>query len=137
MKVNVMAPIFLTSGLLNQVRRNSADILTVGSTIGTKSSPTGRQLVYCASKWAIQGVNATLKDSLENTNSRVLLFNPGGMQTRFFDKFKEGVTNTESFMKPLDVAKLMLDALKLPKSVEVSEILINRKKTVKWVVTGD
>lgn len=126
LKVNVMAPIFLTSQLLNLIRKNEADILTLGSTIGTKGS-NGKQWVYSVSKWAVQGIHATLKEYMKDTDCRVILFNPGGMQTEFFDKFKEGITDTKTFMNPVDIAKLMLYTLKLPKNVEVSEILINRK----------
>jgi len=34
----------------------------------------------------------------------------------------------EGYMKPEDLATLMIQILELPKTVEVSEIVINRKK---------
>ena len=64
---------------------------------------------------------------MKKTNSRVIQFNPGGMNTNFFDKFSKNLVDASDFMKPADVAAVMLYTLKLPKQLEVSEIVINRK----------
>ncbi|MDR1026651.1 MAG: SDR family oxidoreductase [Lactobacillus sp.] len=125
MKVNSMAPIFLTSQLLKLIKENEADIINVGSTAGTKGK--SAECIYGASKWALQGVSKSLQDDLAKTKCRVTMFNPGGMQTKLFDKHEEGKVSTAAFMSPRDVAELMLYILKLPKKMEISEILVNKK----------
>lgn len=126
MKVNSLAPIFLTSQLFDLIKKNEADILNVGSTVGLKAYVD--QCAYGTSKWAIRGTSANLTLELAKTRCRVIQFNPGGMVTNFFKKYNgEYVTDPENWMKPEDVAEVMLYTLKLPKQLEVSEITINRK----------
>ncbi len=125
MEVNVMAPILLTSALWSLIKDNEADILNVGSTAGKKGN--AKECVYGASKWAVQGFTQTMQTELKNTKSRVMMFNPGGMNTKFFEKFSHQEKDVSKFMNPKDVADVMLYILKLPKQLEVSEIIINRK----------
>lgn len=127
MKVNLMAPIFLTSKLLGLIKENNADILNVGSTAGTKGNI--KECMYGSSKWGLRGVSKSLQAALANTKCRVMQFNPGGMSTRFFDKFSKGLVDVNAFMNPVDVAGVMLYSLKLPKQIEISEIIINRKSS--------
>lgn len=126
-KVNTLAPIFLTSELFDQIKQNEADIMNVGSTCGTKAGYSG-ETAYTTSKWGIRGTSYTLQAELKNTRCRVIQFNPGGMNTRI--KAKDTgieVSDPENWMKPEDIANVMLDILNLPKQLEVSEITINRK----------
>lgn len=126
-KVNTLAPIFLTSELFNQIKANTADILNVGSTCGTKAGYTG-ETAYTTSKWGIRGTSYTLQAELKKTGCRVIQFNPGGMNTRI--KAKDTgieVSDPENWMKPEDIADVMLYILNLPKQLEVSEITVNRK----------
>ena len=55
---------------------------------------------------------------------------PGGMKTKLFEKALEQdlTNNNEYWMDPKDIASLVLQLLALPKGMEVSEIIINRKK---------
>jgi 3-oxoacyl-[acyl-carrier protein] reductase len=127
MKVNTLAPIFLTSQLFDLITENEADVFNVGSTVGTKACAS--QEAYTASKRALRGVSKTFQIELAKTKCRVIQFNIGGMATRFHEKYNgTKIENPDEWMKPCDIAELMLYLLKLPKQVEVSEILINRKK---------
>ncbi len=126
-KINTLAPIFLISELFNQIKDNSADILNVGSTCGTKAGYTG-ETAYTTSKWGIRGTSYTLQSELKKTGCRVIQFNPGGMNTRI--KAKDTgieVSDPENWMQPEDIADVMFYILNLPKQLEVSEITINRK----------
>lgn len=126
-KVNTLAPIFLTSQLFDLVKQNEADILNVGSTVGTKAYTS--QCAYGASKWALRGVSQNLQVELAKTRCRVIQFNPGGMVTDFFNKYDgRDFGPTDDWMQPKDVADVMYYTLNLPKQLEVSEIMINRKK---------
>lgn len=126
-QVNSLAPIFLISELFSQIKNNNADIVNVGSTCGTKAGYTG-ETAYTTSKWGIRGTSYTLQAELKKTGCRVIQFNPGGMNTRI--KAKDTgveVSDPENWMRPEDIAGVMLYILKLPKQLEVSEITINRK----------
>jgi NAD(P)-dependent dehydrogenase (short-subunit alcohol dehydrogenase family) len=74
MKVNTLAPIFLTSQLFDLIKENEADIMNVGSTVGAKAYK--NQCAYGTSKRAMRGINLNLQTELANTKSRVIGFNP-------------------------------------------------------------
>ncbi|MDR1026478.1 MAG: SDR family NAD(P)-dependent oxidoreductase [Lactobacillus sp.] len=128
MKVNSLAPIFLTSQLFDLIKKNEADVINVGSTVGLKAGALSQQ-AYTTSKWAIRGTSASFEQELAKTKSRVMQFNVGGMNTKFWNKYNGSVIeNPDEWMKPEDVAAVMLYALKLPKQLEISDIAITRKK---------
>ena len=129
MATNVNAPLLLVSFLIDKIKQDEADVLNVVSTAGTKGKKD--HPVYAASKWAERGLTASLKDELEETNCRVISFCPGGMRTNFFVSSVGHDQSEEDWMKPEDVAKLIKQILELPKNMEVSEIIINRKSPVR------
>lgn len=127
MKINVLAPIFLVTELITLIKESEADILNVGSTIGTKEGYPD-QIAYTTSKWAMRGTSYNLQVELKKHNCRVIQFNVGGMNTRMHTKWTgKVIEHPEEWMNPADIADLMVYLLKLPKMIEVSEIIINRK----------
>lgn len=127
MKINTIAPMFLSAQLMKLIKENEADIINVGSTVGTKQGYLD-QLAYTTSKWAIRGTSYNLQLELKKYNCRVIQFNVGGMNTRMHEKYNgTKIENPDEWMNPEDIAELMLNILNLPKKVEVSEITINRK----------
>ena len=125
-KLNVIAPIYLVSELSDLIKMNEADIVNVGSTVGSKAYE--NQAAYGASKWAVRGLNQNLQLEFKNTKCRVIGFNPGGFKSNFFEK-ATGVDNNDwsGWMTPDDIAKFILQILELPKNMEVSDIILNRK----------
>lgn len=127
MKINTIAPIFLTAQLIHLIKKSKADILNVGSTIGTKAGYPD-QIAYTTSKWAMRGTSYNLQLELKNENCRVIQLNVGGMNTRMHTKWTgREIEHPEEWMDPADIANLMLYLLNLPKNIEISEITINRK----------
>lgn len=125
-KINTIAPIYLTSNLFDLIKENEADVMNVGSTVGTKAYLD--QCAYGTSKWAMRGTSLNFQLELAKTRCRVIQFNPGGMNTEIFKKYNGSIIeNPKDWMNPKDVAEMMLYILKLPKQLEVSEITINRK----------
>lgn len=128
MRINLLAPIFLTSQLMTLIKQSQTDILNVGSTCGTKAGYP-EQLAYTTSKWGIRGTSYKLQEELKKYKNRVIQFNVGGMNTRIFAKYSgKEIENPEEWMNPVEIAKLMFYLLSLPKQIEVSDITINRKK---------
>ena len=132
---NIEAAIMLVSRLHNRIHHDGTDIVNVASTAGLKGNP--NEAAYVASKWALRGFSATLQTELKDTSSRVISFCPGGMQTGLFDKAptKGGSPDTSEWMKPSDVAHCLKQLLDLPKNIEVSEIILNKK--IPKVVKGN
>ena len=127
MKINSIAPMFLTSQLMDLIKKNEADIINVGSTIGLKQGYED-QLAYTTSKWALRGTSYNLQLELKKYNCRVIQLNVGGMNTRMHEKYTGNkIENPDAWMNPRDIADIMLYSLKIPKKVEISEITINRK----------
>jgi len=125
-KINTIGLMFITSQLFNLIKENEADVLNVSSKAGTQT--TDNHFVYGSSKWAVVGASKHLRDELKGTKSRVIDFEPGGIATNLFNKyFNDDSKDFSHLMNPIEVAQLMFYILNLPKSIEVSEILINRK----------
>ncbi|CAN5657529.1 SDR family oxidoreductase [soil metagenome] len=127
--VNVEAAILLVSALTDKIKQDGTDIVNVSSTVGTKGYID--QAAYGASKWALRGFSANLQAELKDTNSRVISFMPGGFKSKLFEKAtgNDNTTNEGEWMRPADVAQFMKQILDLPKNMEVSEVVINRKQT--------
>lgn len=130
MAINVRATIMITSGLAEKIKSDEADVLIVVSTAATKGNPA--HATYAASKWAQLGYGKSLQNELKKTRSRVINFCPGGMKTKFFEK-DSGNDSTEDgdyWMDPADIAKLIKQLVDLPKGIEVSDIIVNRKTLI-------
>ncbi len=123
--VNIISQIRTTAGLFDNIKKNKADIINIGSTLAFKAYE--EQCVYGSSKWAMRGFTKNLQVELADTESRVIDFNPGGMRTQLFKKATGIDVNPNKYMDPKDIAKLLFYIFSLPKNVEVSEIIINRK----------
>lgn len=130
MKVNSVAPMFLISQLFELIKKNEADIVNVGSTVGLKSGPMN-QMGYTTSKWAIRGTSANIEAELKNTPCRVIQFNAGGMYTRFIEKYngqKISDADPKDWIAPKDMAEVLLYTLEVPKNIEISDIVVSRKR---------
>jgi NADP-dependent 3-hydroxy acid dehydrogenase YdfG len=125
--VNIKSQILLISKLYERIVKDKTDIVNVSSTIGLKAYT--NQAVYGASKWAVRGFSKNLQEEFKGKPNRIISFCPGGFKTKLFEK-ATGVDNTENgenWMKPEDLALFIKQILDLPKNIEVSEVIINRK----------
>lgn len=123
--VNVRAPMLLVSGLFDRLKQDRADIINVSSTVGLKAY--ADQAAYGASKWAMRGFSQNLQIELKDTN-RVISFCIGGFNSDIAKKVTgKDIVDPENWMNPEDIAAFMAQIAALPKNMEVSEIVINRK----------
>lgn len=124
---NIRGLLLLTSGIMDKIKQDGTDIVNIASSVGMKAY--ADQAAYGVSKWAMRGFSANLQLELKDFPSRVISFCPGGFKTKLFEK-ATGVDNTSDgseWMSAGDVAKCLKQLLELPKNMEVSEIVINRK----------
>jgi len=128
MDTNLKAPMLMTSSLMSKIKRDGADVVYVSSTYGLKPGPD--ESAYTASKWGLRGFCASVQQELKSYPSRVISFCPGAFDSKIFIK-ATGTDNSATkgpMMTPSDVARLIKQVLDLPKIMEVSEIVINRKQ---------
>ena len=124
--VNVTGPMLLVSRLTERLKTDSADVLNVASTVGTKAYKD--QASYGSSKWAMRGFSQNLQVEFKDTNVRVISFCVGGFRSNIAKKVTgESLPDPENWMDPAEVASFMKTILDLPKNMEVSEIIINRR----------
>ena len=129
--VNARAPILLTGGLLERIKKDQADVVNVVSKAGTVGSKD--YAVYSASKWAERGFTDSLREELKDSLCRVIGFYPGGISTQIFakDTGKDFTNDGNYWMEPAELAKCIKQLLDLPKGIEVTDIILERKKAYK------
>ncbi len=127
MSTNIKSQILLISNLYQRILKDRTDIVNIASTVGLKGYV--NQAVYGASKWAVRGFSKNLQEEFKGKQNRIISFCPGGFKTKLFEK-ATGIDNTkdgDEWMKPEDLAIFLKQILDLPKNMEVSEVIINRK----------
>lgn len=124
-RLNMLAPLMLVSALKERILQNNADIVNVGSTIGYKAYED--QAAYGTSKWGLRGLSENLRLEFKGTSTRVIHFSPGGFKSKIFEKATGVAPDLSPFMNPDTLAEIVYLAVSLPKSVEISEMIVNRK----------
>ncbi len=129
-KTNVTGPMLLISGLLDRMKKDRSDIINIGATIALKAGGPD-QSTYSTVKWAMRGFTENLQKELKSTQCRVINFLVGGFQSRLHEKVTgEQLDKPEEWMPVEDVAYCLVQLLQMPKSMEISEIVVNRKTNV-------
>lgn len=122
--VNVISHIKLTNALSSTIEKNKGDIVFIGSTACFNSS--ADSLLYSSTKHAVLGFLKSLQVQMKKKDVRVFGVHPGGFQSQFHVKTNTGLSQ-EKLMSSTDLAKMICTLIELPRSMEVSEIIINRK----------
>jgi len=126
-KVNTIGPLYFLSLLFDDIVKNEADILQIGTTSALKQG-FADQLAYTATKYGLRGGSYNIGLELSKTKSRMIYINLGGMNTKMHEKdYGKKLEDPSAWMNPADVAEILLYLLNLPKQIEISEITINRK----------
>ena len=122
-KINVRAPYALTQALLPMLRSRRGQIVFINSSAGLNAGPNVGQ--YSATKFALKAIADSLRQEVNAEGLRVLSVYPGRtatqMQAAIF-KMEGRDYRPEFLMQPDDVAAVILNALILPRSAEVTEI---------------
>lgn len=130
-KVNVRAPFLLTQGLLPLIRKPGGQIVFINSSAGLRAG--ARSSAYSASKHALKAFADSLRDEVNDDGIRVISVYPGRtatpMQRRIFET--EGRDYIpDKLLQANDVADIVIAAMKLPKTAEVTDL--NIRSTQKW-----
>lgn len=123
--INVHAPVLLTQACLPQLRRDAGQVVFVNSSAGLRS--TAGPLAYVAGKHALRCAADILRQDVNAHGIRVLSVFPGRTDTpmqRGVLASERRVAPRESLLRPEDIANMVLAALKLPPSAEVTDIVM-------------
>jgi NADP-dependent 3-hydroxy acid dehydrogenase YdfG len=122
---NVRAPYSLTQALLPELCANSGQIVFVNSSIIAGSRAGLGQ--YASTKRALKGLTDALRAEVNPQGVRVLSVYPGRTATPMQKKIVEekgGAYEPDRLLQPDDVASMIVHALSLPRTAEVTDIWI-------------
>jgi NADP-dependent 3-hydroxy acid dehydrogenase YdfG len=120
---NLRAHYALTQALLPLLRKRHGQIVFINSSAGLRSPATVGQ--FSATQHALRAVADSLRDEVNADGIRVLSVYPGRTATpRMAALFeKEGRPyRAEVLMQPEDIAAMVIQALSLPRTAEVTDI---------------
>jgi NADP-dependent 3-hydroxy acid dehydrogenase YdfG len=123
--VNVRAPYLLTQLLLPAIIAGRGQIVFVNSSAGLNARKGAAQ--YAATKHALRGLANSLREEVNEHGVRVLSVFPGRtagrMQAAVFEREKRPY-DPALLLQPDDVASIVVHALELPRTAEVTDINI-------------
>ena len=124
-KINVRAPYILTRCLLPIMRSSKGQIVFINSSVGLNARAGVGQ--YAATKHALKAIADALREEINADGIRVLSIFLG----RTASPMQAGVHEIEGknyipekLIQPEDVAMILINALQLPKTAEVTDIFI-------------
>jgi NADP-dependent 3-hydroxy acid dehydrogenase YdfG len=124
-RINVRAPYLLTQALLPMLKLSQGQIVFINSMAGVSASANVGQ--YSATKFALRAIADSLRQEVNAEGVRVLSVYPGrtaGPMQEAVHKMEGKAYHPERLMQPEDVAAMVIHALTLPRSAEVTEILM-------------
>jgi NAD(P)-dependent dehydrogenase (short-subunit alcohol dehydrogenase family) len=120
---NVRGPYLLTQATLELLRRSAGQVVFINSSVGLRGK---RNLgAYSASKHALRALADSLRDEVNGEGIRVLSVFLGRTATAMQAGIHRAANQPyrpEEFIQPADVAALVLSALTLPRTAEVTDI---------------
>lgn len=122
-KVNVRAPYLLTQGLLPMIKARRGQIVFVNSTAGLRAGANASQ--YASTKHALKAVADSLREEVNAAGVRVLslfLGRTASPMQASVHEMEHRKYNPKLLMQPEDVAAVVVNALTLPRTAEVTEV---------------
>ena len=128
--INVKGLLYVSKAIMPiMVQRNSGFIVNIGSIAGKEVYPNGN--VYCASKFAVNALNKSMRIDLNKHNIRVSGIHPGAVETEFSDvRFKgdtERAKNVYMGYKALqaeDIADIIHFVISRPYHVNIEDLVV-------------
>lgn len=124
-RTNVRAPYILTQTLLPMLRRDHGAVVFINSSAGLTTRANISQ--YSATKFALKAVADSLRAEVNSDGVRVLSIYPGrtaSPQQAEIHRAEGKEYRPELLMQPADIARILVDALKVNTTAEVTDINI-------------
>lgn len=124
-RINVRAAYLLTQILLPSLKLRCGQVVFINSSVGLTAKAGVSQ--YAATKHALKAVADSLREEVNSEGVRIISIYPGRtatpMQAAVF-KMENRVYTPEKLMQPGDVASIVINALKLPRTAEATDISV-------------
>jgi len=124
-KVNLRAPYLLTQKLLPRVRARRGQVVFINSSMGVHARANVGQ--YAATKHALTAVADSLRDEVNPDGVRVLSIFAGRTASAMQEtihRLENKAYDTQLLLQPEDIASVVIHALTLPRTAEVTDIHI-------------
>lgn len=127
---NVKGLLYVTKAILpNMIERNTGFIINIGSIAGKEVYPNGN--VYCASKFAVNALNKSMRIDLNKHNIRVSAIHPGAVETEFSDvRFKGDTERAKTVyqgykaLQAEDIADIIHFVVTRPYHVNIEDLVV-------------
>jgi len=110
-------------------KAEAAYIINIASVVGVKGYPL--QSAYTASKHALRGMTMSLAEELADSNVRVHLLCPGGVDTDLIKKVRPDIKKDE-LMQPDEIAELVVYLVTHKGNAVIDELHIRRAASKPW-----
>ena len=128
--INVKGLLYVSKAIIPQmIENNNGFIVNIGSTAGKEVYKNGN--VYCASKFAVNALNKSMRLDLNEHNIRVSAIHPGLVQTEFSEvRFKGDIERAETVYKGYkalqaeDVADIIHFVITRPHHVNIEDLVV-------------
>ena len=126
--VNILAPMLLTNGLLDKIRRCEGTVVNISSVTGKQPSST-HAAVYGATKAALTNFGQTLFEENRKHNLRVINIHPDLTNTRLYRNADFTATGEpDSSLEAEDVAGAVMFAVSERNGLCVTDLTIRPQK---------
>ena len=120
-RINVRGVFLVTRAFLpDMIQRRQGTIVNIASLAGKNGFVGGTG--YAATKHAVLGFSRSLMLEVRRHNVRVVSICPGSVDTPFFEKAGQRLSNPDRVLSPEDVARLVIAALEVSEQALVSEL---------------
>lgn len=128
--INVKGLLYVTKAIIpKMIENNSGFIVNIGSTAGKEVYKNGN--VYCASKFAVNALNKSMRLDLNEHNIRVSAIHPGLVETEFSDiRFKGDTERAKTIYKGYkalraeDIADIIHFVVTRPYHVNIEDLIV-------------
>jgi len=128
--INIKGLLYVSKAIIpKMIERKSGHIINIGSIAGKEVYPNGN--VYCASKYAVDALNKSMRIDLNPYGIRVGGIHPGMVETEFSEvRFKgntERAANTYKGLTPLkpeDIADIIYFVISRPYHVNIADLIV-------------
>jgi NADP-dependent 3-hydroxy acid dehydrogenase YdfG len=119
---NLNGMYYITSQIagLMKKKKEGAHIVNIGSILGSMGR--AESAAYCATKYGVQGFSDALFKELRFFNIKVTCFNPGSIDTHFFES--SGIAAHSNMLHPQDLANTLVHILQTPDNMLISDITV-------------
>lgn len=130
MDINVKGLLYVTKAIIpRMIKNNNGFIVNIGSTAGKEVYPNGN--VYCASKFAVNALNKSMRLDLNKYNIRVSGIHPGLVETEFSDvRFKGDIERAKTVyqgfkaLQAEDIADIIHFVVTRPYHVNIEDLVV-------------